>query len=282
MQYMHFRASCAYVALAELMEAQGIFTDDRQIALAIKLPWLFAKEDGAYRSGPMLQGAAWFDLWLAPRGWRMEETALDGERLCPYLQAHPSTMLGLRTPYGKHAVVFREYDGASYRFFNPTHEGSGEAAELVLSEAELLASVDRTVVTGRVRSAAPEVRSLAPLLKRSVEVLRQNCAEIEAFAEARQSPEACLAAMDRLFRALFLDGITMLELADERGLADGFAALQRDLMTFLRGPRTQPMRETVSMEALRSLTEQFIRSIEKQMEKGNRMRSDIYDSFIIR
>ena len=112
-------------------------------------------------------------------------------------------MLGLRTPYRKHAVVFREYDGASYRFFNPTHEGSGEAAELVLSEAELLASVDRTVLTGRIRSAAPEARSLAPLLKRSV-------------------------------------------------------------------------------EALRSLTEQYIRSIEKQMEKENRTRSDIYDSFIIR
>ena len=35
-------------------------------------------------------------------------------------------MLGLRTPRGKHAVVFTGYD-REYRFINPVHEGGGEA-----------------------------------------------------------------------------------------------------------------------------------------------------------
>ena len=62
MKYMHFKASCSYAALAAIMEIIGVDTEDYKIALEIKLPWLFSKEDGAYISGPMLQGAKWFNL----------------------------------------------------------------------------------------------------------------------------------------------------------------------------------------------------------------------------
>ena len=82
MKYMHFKASCSYTALAAMMEYYGTDTEDYRIALEMKLPWLFAGEDGAFISGPMLQGAKWFDLWLAPRGYRMEE-----ERVSP--RTHP-------------------------------------------------------------------------------------------------------------------------------------------------------------------------------------------------
>ena len=138
---MHFKASCSYAALAAIMELNGVATEDYKIALEIKLPWLFFKEDGAYISGPMLQGAKWFNLWLVPRGYRMVEEMVDRKRLCNYLRAHRPVMLGIQTPYGKHAVVFAGYDGI-YHFMNPTHESSGERTELLLSEEGLLASVD--------------------------------------------------------------------------------------------------------------------------------------------
>ena len=57
LKYMHLRASCSYAALAAIMEIIGVDTEDCKIALDIKLPWLFSKEDGAYISGSMLQGA---------------------------------------------------------------------------------------------------------------------------------------------------------------------------------------------------------------------------------
>ena len=61
MKHMHFNASCSYAALAALMERKGVDTEDYKIALEIKLPWLFAKEDGAYISGPMLFRRKSFD-----------------------------------------------------------------------------------------------------------------------------------------------------------------------------------------------------------------------------
>ena len=58
-----------------------------------------------------------------------------------YLRTHKPAMLGIQTPYGKHAVVFTKYDG-TYHFINPTHENSGESTELLFSEEELLSLVD--------------------------------------------------------------------------------------------------------------------------------------------
>lgn len=56
MKYMHFKASCSYAALAAIIEMNGVDAEDYIIALDIKLPWIFAKEDDGYISGPMLQG----------------------------------------------------------------------------------------------------------------------------------------------------------------------------------------------------------------------------------
>lgn len=95
MKHMHFRASCSYTALAELLAAKGVDTEDFRIALEMKLPWLFAKEEDVYLAGPMLQGAKWFDLWLKPRGFRMRERCLEQAELCRFLREHPSVMLGL-------------------------------------------------------------------------------------------------------------------------------------------------------------------------------------------
>ena len=212
MKHMHFKASCSYAALASIMELNGVDTEDYKIALEIKLPWLFSKEDGAYISGPMLQSAKWFNLWLLPRGYRMAEERVEREQLCSYLRAHKPAMLGVQTPYGKHAVVFAEYDGI-YHFMNPTHEGSGERTELPFSEEELLASVDQETMVGTVIPAEAEQQSLAPFLNDSISVIRENCVEIEAFAAEKHDPNAYFPMMNSLFRPLLLDGITMLELA---------------------------------------------------------------------
>ena len=44
MKYMTFNASCAYAGLANIPERFGIETEDREIALAMGLPYFFAKE----------------------------------------------------------------------------------------------------------------------------------------------------------------------------------------------------------------------------------------------
>ena len=264
MKYMHFKASCSYAALAAIMELLGVDTEDYQIALEIKLPWLFSKEDGAYSSGPMLQGAKWFNLWLLPRGYRIIENQIAKEALCAYLCAHVPAMLGIHTPYGKHAVVFTKYDG-TYHFINPSHENSGERSELSFSEEELLATVDREITVGVVVPVEAEVRDLTPYLKTSISVIRENCAAMEAFAAEKHEPNDYFPVMNSLFRPLLLDGITMLELAGETALARDFTVLQQQLLSFMRGSREGILRETLSLDRLRRLTEQYVRLIEQQL-----------------
>ena len=264
MKYMHFKASCSYAALAAIMELNGVDTEDYKIALEIKLPWLFSKEDGAYISGPMLQGAKWFNLWLLPRGYRIVEKAVNKAQLCEYLHTHRPAMLGIQTPYGKHAVVFTEYDGA-YRFLNPTRENSGEPTELTFSEEELLASVDQNPIVGVVLPTEPEPQSLTPYLRDSLCVIRENCAAIEAFAAKKHAPDHYLPAMNSLFRPLLLDGITMLELAGETALAQAFTTLQQQFLSFLRGTKEEALQETLSLDKLHELTEQYAHLIEQQI-----------------
>lgn len=264
MKYMHFKASCSYAALAAIMEIIGVDTEDYKIALEIKLPWLFSKEDGAYISGPMLQGAKWFNLWLLPRGYRIVEKAVNKAQLCEYLRTHRPAMLGIQTPYGKHAVVFTEFDGA-YRFINPAHESSGERTELSFSEEELLSSVDRELVVGFVVSTEAEPQSLTLYLRDSLSVIRENCAAIEVFAAEKHEPDDYYPMMNRLFRTLLLDGITMLELAGENYLAKDFTSLQQQFMSFMRGPREEALQETLSLYQLHDLTEKYAHLIEQQI-----------------
>lgn len=264
MKYMHFKASCSYAALAEIMGIIGVDTEDYKIALEINLPWLFSKEDGAFISGPMLQGAKWFNLWLLPRGYRIVEETVNREMVCDYLLTRKPAMLGIQTPYGKHAVVFTKHDG-KYHFINPTHENSGEHTELSFSEEELLSSVDQEIVVGFVVPTEAVPQTMTPLLKDSISVIRENCAAIEVFASEKHDPNAYIPMMNTLFRPLFLDGITMLELAGETALAQEFTALQLQFMAFMHGTRKDTLRETLSLDRLHCLTERYAHLIERQI-----------------
>ena len=71
--------------------------------------------------------------------------------------------------------------------------------------------------------------------------------------------------MNRLFRPLLLDGISMLQLAGESSLAQGFSALQRDFMNFLRSPRTGVLSASISLETLHALSEKYVQQIKNQL-----------------
>ena len=264
MKFMHFKASCSYAALAELLELEGLDTEDDQIAREIGLPWIFAKDGDAYLAGPMLQGAKWFDLWLKPRGFAFQEETIEAAALPEVLRQGAPCMFGMQTPYGKHAVVFTGYDG-SFHLLNPTYESSGEAAELVMSAQELTAVVDSFVTLGRLRRTVPQEVNLPAVWEASISVLRRNVEEIIDFASVPHVSEEYLEALNRLFRPLLLDAITMLELAGETKFAEQLRKPQADLMAFLRTDRRGTLEETLSASTLRSLEKEYERIITKKL-----------------
>ncbi|MCC8065050.1 MAG: hypothetical protein LIO70_08210, partial [Clostridiales bacterium] len=113
MKYMTFPSSCAFAGVANLLASAGVDTSDREIALGMGLPYLFAKsEQGGYLSGPMMQTGELFDLFLRPRGFHLAEQRATPSAVPDLLARHAPAMVGLRLDADrKHAVIYTGRDG---------------------------------------------------------------------------------------------------------------------------------------------------------------------------
>ncbi len=263
---MHFNSSCSYAALAMLVSEYEIETEDVNIALEMGLPWLFDKEDDVFLAGPGLQGAKWFDLYLNPRGFAMHEELVAKESLAEHLKKNGNCMLGLKLHegQGKHAVVLCGYDG-TYHFFNPVHEGSTESTKIELTEEELLSAAEKVTVVGTVEKCPETEHDRSVLFNKSIAVLRENVADIIKFCKAAHAPEEYVESMNRLFRPILLDAVTMLGIAGEGVLAEEFRGLQTEYLKFMKSDKAGVLADYISINRLNDLTEQYIKLIEKHI-----------------
>ncbi len=268
MKYMHFNSSCSYTALAMLLEEKGINTEDTEIALEIGLPRIFEKKDDCFLTGPNLQGAEWFDVYLKPRGLRMAEEYVNRENIPEYLIEHGTCMLGIKLPEnkGKHAVVFNKYDG-SYHFYNPVREGSEGSTEIVFDKAGLLSAVEQETMVGMVVECPRTEYDMQPVFKKSLSVLKENLEAIEIFCCVFHEAEEYKAAMDRIFRSILLDGISMLEIAGEKDLAENLRKLQKEYLQFLMGDKKGILADHISLPELRKCGEKYMLLIEEHIKK---------------
>lgn len=265
MKYMTFRGSCSYAGLANMLLNDGVDTSDREIALGMKLPYLFAFEDGVFLAGPMLQSTDWFDLYLRPLGFHLAETMLPREAVPEFLNNHQPAMLGLKIDMNaKHAVVYQGKCGGKLCFLNNKWEGSNEPESLVLTEAELLSRLEEFVMVAVLERSTPEKVDFLPLLKESSRVLLQNLAAIKAVCREEHTVADLRERMNTLFRPLLLDGITMLELLEEKALVDRFRTLQGELLTALRQDGTIRLGEHLSLPELEAAVMEYQKRIEAQ------------------
>lgn len=266
MKYITFNSGCAYAGLANLLETQGVDTTDRQIALDMGLPYLFARDGEAFISGPMLQSAAWFALYLQPLGLRLKEVAVRRENLLAYLQESDPCMLGLLvSPQNKHAVLFTGMEDDRFCFLNNRWEHTDEPDTLFIGPCELSERVDETVMVAWLEPVVAEPVDRRPLLERSLTVLQELLVELHRFCAAEQTPEAQLSALNRLFRPLLLDGITMLELIGQADLAQRLKDIQTQLLMALKARKTCVLAEYLDMDALDKAGEDYAVLIRKEM-----------------
>lgn len=264
MKYMTFNSSCSYAGLANMLERYGVDTDDRSIAMEMKLPYLFAGEDGIYLAGPMLQSAEWFNLYLRPIGFEMRETMLPAERVPEFLKQQKTAMLGLRVDgSGKHAVVYLGRQDGTLVFLNNKWEQTEEPERLTLTEKELLERLDDMTVIASLKAVPPKAVDLTGRILNSERVIRRNIAEIRAICDKVETVGRLRAKLNTLFRPMLLDGITMLELLGERDLAHRFSALQRRFLSALRQPTDTEivLGNELNMAELSDAAEEYIRLI---------------------
>ena len=266
MKYMTFNSSCSYAGVANMLAVYGVETDDRTIAWEMKLPYLVACENGVYLSGPMLQTADWFNIYLNPIGFRMEERELPAEGVSEYLKQQRTAMLGLPVgENGKHAVVYTEYKDEKFQFLNNKWEHDPAPEHLALTESELLEHIGERVMVATLEQIQPKEADVSVKIRKSADILRQNLADIIAVCSRKETVGVLRKKLNTLFRPLFLDGITMLNLLGEDDLAQRFAAIQRSLLNSLRQDAESTIRlgEALPLEELAAATETYICLIQR-------------------
>lgn len=268
MKYMTFNSSCAFAGIANMLEHVGVDAEDRTIALKMKLPLLFAKRDGVYLAGPMLQSADWFNRYLHTIGYTMEETERKREDVPAVLTGEDCALIGLYlTPRNKHAMVYTGKDNGRFCFINNKWEHTEEPERLELTEQELLDRLDEKAVIATLGRTDVEQPDYGPLLEQSCQVLEELKGDIEAFCGARQEPQTILKAMNTLFRAILLDGITMLELAGQAGLADRLRAVQAELIAVVKTGEAATLSEAISVQTLLEAIDEYAAWIREEAAK---------------
>lgn len=268
MKYMTFNSSCSFAGVANMLQQLGVDVEDRQIAMGMNLPYLFDMQDGVYSAGPMLQSSKWFNLYLKTLGYALVENAVCKSELADYLVQCSMAMLGLRiTPEEKHAVIFVGMDEDQFRLINNKWEHSDTPEMICLSKMELEQRVDDTVMVATISEVPASSVDFSHLLCHSCQVLEQYKVDVQAFCRCKKSKEEITAAMNKLFRATLLDGITMLELIDQDELADQFRLIQQSYLSIIREGKTVVMSEHINMSAWMDAVDKYIALIRSTLLK---------------
>lgn len=72
-----------------------------------------------------------------------------------------------------------------------------------------------------------------------------------------QTPRAIASAMDPLFRAILLDGITMLDLVGKADLAEKLRGVQREFLTAARGEKAAVLSNLMSVDTLAAAIDEY-------------------------
>ena len=268
MKYMTFNSSCSYAGVANMLDSYGVSVEDRQIALDMKLPYLFSHENGAYCSGPMLQTAKWFNLYLKPRGFLMTETRLLREEVCSFLADVHTAMLGIAfSQRGKHAVVYTGMEGDRYRFLNNKHKNSSDPEIIYLTQEELLPLLNNFVSASVLQKDHPTPVDLRPYLQESADTLLHLKRDINAFCSSEQTPRALKTAQNVLFRAILLDSITMLELLENEEPLKTLKSVQGELLTALKENIPLTLADRLSMHRFEIAIDAYRELIQSHAEQ---------------
>lgn len=270
MKYMTFNSACSFAGIANMLEQYGVDVTDREIALGMKLPYLFAYDEGAYVSGPMLQKEEWFNLYLNSIGFVLIEKKISVDQVVDYLKEQRTAMLGIKIENGgKHAVVYKGIEADKLLFINNKWEDEEAPSEMKFTEEELQENIEAEVVIATLQQVQPAKVCIVEKLEASVSALQANVLEIEELCKKEVSIAYLQSKLNTLFRPLFLDGITMLHLIGETEFAEEWKVMQGNLLSALRQDKNQSIQlsEYISIDKLQTLAQRYAELIRTELEK---------------
>ena len=266
---MTFNSSCSYAGIANMLEQYEINTSDRSIALAMKLPYLFFYCDGVYLSGTRLQSAEWFNLYLNPIGYELIEKIIPVEEVTRYLKLQKTAMLGISVKNGgKHAIVYTGMESNQFIFLNNKWEKEESPEKLQFTEDEIKAKLDSLVMIATLNKVYPTKVNFVDKLRDSITILQKNLEDIIELCYTKETIEVLRSQLNKLFRPLFLEGISMLNMIEETELANDFESLQQELLATLKQDSNHIifLKDYISIDKLKISVEKYIGLIENVVE----------------
>lgn len=269
MKYMSFNSSCSYAGIANLLERNGIQVEDRDIALSMNLPYLFHFDEKTreYKSGPMLQTKEWFDLYLNPIGFELNETWLSKNTVLQKLEAESMFPLFI-APGKKHAVVLLEKSPDSWTILNNKWEQSEEPVMFEFNNEEFLDRLETRFPTARLSRIVPREVNWQPIFQRSLQTLERYYSDLSVCMSREMTRNERLAVRDTLLRALLLDGVSMAELLGNGELASHLKELQQHYIQTLRREDTFQLREYLSQDELKQAFYLYRKLISRKLKES--------------
>lgn len=264
MKFMTFNNSCSFAGIANLLIDYSLDREDFEIAIAMKVPYIFKFDDEtqSFLSGSMLQQKKYFDYCLQKHDLELIENIVPREKIIPFLENLPcKAMLGLYIQENrKHAVIFYGKDNGKYRFLNNKRKDSSEPDYYQFDLSELLEKLDDTVIVCYLKKGSGKINIL-PEIQASILHLKKYKKEVNLFCSQMQPVEKLNTAMNKMFRAFFLEVFTMMELIGENELAFQIGELRKSYLKAMRLERSLKLADFLSLPDLNKAIDEYERLI---------------------
>ena len=273
MKYMTFNNSCSYAGVANLLEEFGIDIEDYELAIEMGVPFIFKYDDTRmkYFSGPMVQGEENFNYYLQKLGLRFVENELTRTNAIKFLQKskHKCMMaLNVRDEYS-HAVIYCGIENDEYIFLNNRRENTDEAEYYRYKLNELKEKMNDKFFIGYIEKGIGDTRlDINQEMNNSILYLSKYIDQIKNFSIKEQSVELLKESMDLVFRALFLDVLSMMEIIGEQEIAGRIVKVRSDYLGAMKLNKPLKLSEYICLEELENIVDEYKEIIQSEIDKG--------------
>ncbi len=282
MKYMTFRGSHVYTCIAILLEDFKINKFDKDIALEMRMPYLFMRQEMsktkiAYTAGTRLQSKIWFDLFLNHYDLEFIEEHITKLQTLTMLQNlskfKRKALLSLHMDDKQYAVVFSHHDlmTDTYIFIMPEQIESPNYRYIELHEENLLNYLADHVHIGFINPTKDKTYTIVDAIKDSLKALDDYLNYVTEWCDTKRTKHRQIEGYDMVFRALIVDVRRMMKLKGEDKLHDQLNRLSHAYVKYLRSreerfviPLKNEFREAIL--SYRAFIEDYLKHIEHSLK----------------
>lgn len=254
MKTITFTAAGMVTCLANMLECYDVEAEGAEIALGMEAPYLFLHEDGQYYAGSRLYRPKWLNLYLLPRGFRMEEICLPRDSIPAFLRPLRTAILPLHIDKaGSHPVVFTGYASGRYSFVNIKQADAPEPATFSLTTAALKRRLAENTTVFTLENCPPQRVDFIPYLLTSLRNLDRYWTEFLRIHPQTVSRAELGALRTPFLRALMQDMQPMAALIGDFTLAEELRHLNHDYRHIFthNSPDTVPLYEKLPKSSVK-------------------------------